>query len=55
MVSSALFSSNSDEWETPQDLFDKLNIEFHFNIDLAASAPFPSMVVIFKGLSYDSD
>ena len=26
-------SSKSDEWETPQDLFDKLNAEFHFTLD----------------------
>lgn len=26
-------SSKSDEWETPQDLFDKLNSEFHFTFD----------------------
>ena len=32
-----LFSSNSDEWETPQDFFDKLNKEFKFNFDLAAT------------------
>lgn len=34
---SALFSSNSDEWETPQDLFDKLNDEFHFTLDACAT------------------
>lgn len=28
-----MFSSKSDEWETPQDLFDKLNKEFHFTLD----------------------
>ena len=33
-----LFSSASDEWETPQDLFDRLDAEFNFQIDLAASA-----------------
>lgn len=27
------FSSNSDEWDTPQTLFDELNKEFHFNLD----------------------
>lgn len=37
MVNRALFSSNSDEWETPPDLFSKLDKEFHFNLDLAAS------------------
>lgn len=37
MVSDVLFSSKSDEWETPQDLFEKLDKEFHFNLDLAAT------------------
>lgn len=27
------FSSKSNEWETPQDFFDKLNAEFHFTLD----------------------
>ena len=30
------FSSKSDEWATPQDFFDKLNDEFHFNLDPCA-------------------
>lgn len=37
MVSSVLFSSNSNEWETPQKLFDELANEFDFIHDLAAS------------------
>lgn len=32
-----LFSSNSDEWTTPKDFFNKLNDEFNFNVDLCAS------------------
>lgn len=28
-----LFSSKSNEWETPQDLFDKLNKQYHFTLD----------------------
>ncbi|WP_239257315.1 phage N-6-adenine-methyltransferase [Listeria ilorinensis] len=31
------FSSDSNEWETPQELFDQLNKEFHFQTDVAAS------------------
>ena len=27
------FLSNSDEWATPQALFDELDKEFHFNLD----------------------
>ena len=29
----ALYSSETVEWETPQDFFDKLNDEFHFTLD----------------------
>lgn len=32
-----LFSHNSDEWSTPQDLFDELNKEFNFTSDVAAT------------------
>ena len=28
-----LFSSKSNEWETPQDLFNKLNNQYHFTLD----------------------
>jgi phage N-6-adenine-methyltransferase len=31
------FSSEKMDWETPQDFFDKLNEEFHFTLDGAAS------------------
>ncbi len=33
MNTELMFSSKSDEWETPQDLFDKLNEEFYFTLD----------------------
>ena len=33
-----LFSSLSGEWETPQDLYDTLNEEFHFTLDPCATA-----------------
>ena len=32
-----MFSSKSEDWETPQDFFDSLNREFHFSLDAAAS------------------
>jgi phage N-6-adenine-methyltransferase len=32
-----LFSSKSDEWATPQKLFDELNDEFDFTLDAAAT------------------
>jgi phage N-6-adenine-methyltransferase len=31
------FESRSQSWATPQELFDRLDGEFHFNVDLAAS------------------
>lgn len=34
---SGLFSSNTDEWATPQDLFDRLNEEFGFDLDVCAN------------------
>ena len=30
MINKGLFSSNSNEWYTPKDLFDKLDKEFNF-------------------------
>ena len=38
MNNTVMFSSTSDEWATPQNLFDQLNAEFDFEIDLAATA-----------------
>lgn len=37
MLSKALFSNNSDEWSTPQGLFDELDSEFHFDLDVCAT------------------
>ncbi len=31
------YQSNSNEWETPQDLFDELNKEFQFTLDPCAT------------------
>lgn len=31
------FSSKTDDWATPQDLFDKLNNHFNFTLDVCAS------------------
>ena len=31
-----LFSSKNEVWETPQDLFDKLNQTYHFDLDVCA-------------------
>ena len=38
MNTGLMFSSKSDEWSTPQELFDALHAEFDFRIDLAATA-----------------
>ena len=36
-VTKGLFSSNTDNWATPQWLFDELNKIFHFTLDVCAS------------------
>ena len=33
MKTDVLFSSKSDEYETPYDVFNALDAEFHFNLD----------------------
>ena len=35
-LNSSLFSSKDQTWETPQDLFDKLNEVFEFELDVCA-------------------
>ena len=37
MISNALYSSNSDEWATPKEIYKQLDDEFHFNLDPCAS------------------
>ena len=37
MNTKALFSSQRSDWETPQDLFERLDEEFRFTLDPAAS------------------
>lgn len=32
------YSSATDDWSTPQDIFDALDAEFHFTVDVCASA-----------------
>lgn len=36
MNTDVMFSSATDNWATPQDFFDKLNAEFHFDLDVCA-------------------
>jgi len=38
MITSGLMSSATDQWATPQSLFDELNAEFNFTLDACASA-----------------
>lgn len=37
MNTELMFSSKKDDWTTPKDLFNKLNDEFDFTVDLCAS------------------
>lgn len=37
MINKGMFSSNSDDWATPQNIFDKLNEEFKFTLDPCAT------------------
>ena len=36
-MNAGMFSSRSDDWSTPQELFDKLNEIHHFTLDPASS------------------
>ena len=36
MNTELMFSSASDLWETPQDLFDSLDAQYHFTLDVCA-------------------
>ena len=37
MINKGLFTSNKEDWETPQDLFDELDREFDFFLDVCAT------------------
>ena len=37
MNTDLMFSSKTEEWETPQDFFDNLNAEFHFTLDVCST------------------
>jgi len=37
MKNKILYSSKSEEWETPQDLFDRLDNVYHFKLDACAT------------------
>ena len=53
MKNDLMFSSKSDEWATPQDLFGALNATFLFDVDLAATAE-NAKVPIFYTKEMDS-
>lgn len=36
MLNEGMFTSTTDKWSTPQDFFERLNAEFHFDIDVCA-------------------
>lgn len=36
VINEGMFTSKTDMWETPQDLFDNLDSEFHFTLDVCA-------------------
>ena len=38
MINKSLFTSNTEEWATPQAFFDELNKEFNFTLDPCATA-----------------
>ena len=38
MKTEVLFSSKSDEWATPPEVFQELDREFHFDLDPCATA-----------------
>ena len=50
MNNDLMFSSNKDSWETPQSLFDELDKEFNFTLDVAASQSNTKC-----GIYYDDD
>lgn len=37
MFTTGLRSSDTCEWTTPKDLFDELNVEFNFTLDVAST------------------
>lgn len=57
MINDGMFSSESGEWETPDDLFDYWNRIFTFTVDVCASAENAKLSVYFDkeidGLTQD--
>lgn len=36
-LNAGMFTSSTDDWATPKDFFEKLDAEFHFDLDVCAS------------------
>ena len=36
-MNNILYSSNKDDWGTPQELFEKLNVKYNFTVDVASN------------------
>ena len=36
-MNKGMYSSKRDDWETPREFFDKLNLEFNFDVDVCAT------------------
>ena len=47
MNTEVMFSSQTDQWATPQEFFDKLNEEFHFTLDLVQM----NLIISVKSIS----
>jgi phage N-6-adenine-methyltransferase len=48
-----LFSKNSDDWATPKDFYDKLNLEFNFTFDpCPLNADFDGLNIDWSGNVY---
>lgn len=45
---SALFTSTSDDWETPEQTFNTLDAEFHFEVDVCATEHNSKCKVFFR-------
>jgi phage N-6-adenine-methyltransferase len=54
MNTEVMFSSKSDEWETPQWLFDELNKEFNFQLDVCADR-YNAKCNHYIGYTYDAN
>ena len=52
MITSGMMSSNTDEWATPQALFNALDATFHFTLDVCAT---PDNAKCFKFFAKEQD